>query len=194
MASLYIMIVGLLHFVNVEPAPTPLTDSWISERISHYQENTQKEAPLGTPILANRFNLEDKRQNWGLLRNGSIYNENDDTNYGSRPITIPRLSANNPHLSTENIGQKISEISVPFKTKRFLDQKPEVNGVLKVTNNNVPRKIPLQCDVARIKCCFDNLDLNNCSKASECFNLENKSDLCDARVLQEGIRRVISFI
>ncbi|XP_069358115.1 uncharacterized protein [Maniola hyperantus] len=187
MATLLTLIVGFLHLVNVDLAPAPLTSPRIDTD------------GLQIPVLDNRYNFDDKRQNWGLLINGSIYTENEDVSY-NRPISIPRLyySTSTPLSSVEKkfaIPQTdaIPEKSVSFKAKRFLQKTSEVNSGLKVINNEL-RKTPLQCDIARIKCCMNNKsEVNNCPIASECLRLESTSDLCDTKALQEGINRVLNL-
>ncbi|XP_045765611.1 uncharacterized protein LOC123867564 [Maniola jurtina] len=183
MATLLILIVGFLHLVNVELAPAPLTSPRIDTDM------------FQIPVLDNRFNFDDKRQNWGLLINGSIYTENEDVSY-NRPITIPRLYSTSTPLSSEKKLAKpqadaIPETSVSFKAKRFLQKSSEVNSGLKVINNE-PKKTRLQCDVERIKCCINESEVSNCPIASECLKLEYSSDLCDTKVLQESINRVLN--
>ncbi|XP_023933791.2 uncharacterized protein LOC112042849 [Bicyclus anynana] len=185
MTSLYVITLGLLHLLTVELAPSPLNNRFAASHIGL--------DGLKVPILDNRFNLEDKRQNWGILINGSMYDEKEVVNDGYRPISIPRLSTIKPQLQlqAENV-EKAPEININFKAKRNLKTTPEVNNVSKVDDAS---KTTLPCDIARIKCCFDKTDLDNCYKASECLKLEvTSADLCNTRALQESIRKVLNWL
>lgn len=181
MTIIIIAIIGLLHLVTSAPTPIEINR-------------------LQIPLLDNRFNIEDKRQNWGLLINGSIYNDNENANY-NRPIAIPRAiqtsTSSYPISNAENVGaQTLSakpESGAPSKAKRFFVKASQVNSGLKLTNSNQPRKIPLQCDIARIKCCINSVDVDNCFKAGECLQMKNTFELCDAKDLQDAIMRVMDL-
>nr|XP_026497026.1 uncharacterized protein LOC113401357 isoform X3 [Vanessa tameamea] len=90
---------------------------------SHYQQpRIQENKKLTQAISANdnvqlfnRFpHMDDVRQNWGILVNGSTFEDEDEKLY-KRPINIPMPSIDNPmkqSIDTANVKSKATPLTV----------------------------------------------------------------------------------
>ncbi|XP_047528494.1 uncharacterized protein LOC125065107 isoform X2 [Vanessa atalanta] len=84
-------------------------------RIQENQKLTQAISANDNVKLFNRFpHMEDVRQNWGILINGSTFEDEDEKLY-KRPINIPMPSIENPMkqpIDSANVKSKATPLTV----------------------------------------------------------------------------------
>ncbi|XP_068631211.1 uncharacterized protein [Battus philenor] len=161
---------------NVEPsteAPKPTT--------------TTKPVNDTVPKLNERFpEMEDERQNWGLVVNNTL-TEYDDDDDGARPISLtpiiagsenerpaPPVDHGSSQADVNNINTQSLSTENPFKTEKSASQ-------------------PSVCDRAIMGCCFGTDPSFRCIQSRGCRDRALSINPCNQQYLLGVINRLQNF-
>nr|XP_026497025.1 uncharacterized protein LOC113401357 isoform X2 [Vanessa tameamea] len=152
---------------------------------SHYQQPRIQENKK-----FNRFpHMDDVRQNWGILVNGSTFEDEDEKLY-KRPINIPMPSIDNPmkqSIDTANVKSKATPLTVAQTSSNS-----EVSEKAQLTlTSGLKKQVKLtSCDVARIVCCMGNNNLKQCFTSNNCYKKVVPETTCQINEILTFLRTI----
>ncbi|XP_030028403.1 uncharacterized protein LOC115445999 isoform X2 [Manduca sexta] len=147
------------------------------------------------PNVFNRFSeMDDVRQNWGLVVNQTADDDDYDEGDGSRPISFDPIRVNRtmrkPAPPVEHGTVQSNSQAVTTTTSRSIARPGFSVGSFAPA---APSETPSTCDGAVLSCCHQRAVTYNCFTAQGCPNPTSYGNPCDPDVILKVIDKFQRF-
>lgn len=162
-------------------------DEQVTTKAPEPSSTTEDERKENVPALSDRFpEMEDERQNWGLLINNTVVDYDDDDD-GSRPISLGTISPSDvnsvPGPSVEH-GSSQADINASGA-----QQPISFNPPIVASTDNSQRV----CDQAIVSCCLGPERDYECIQSRGCREETLRDNPCNSQNLLRVITRLQSY-